>query len=785
MAKRYRVTLTAVERDEHRRMIARGKADAREPAHARVLLQADEADGGPGQVDGTISAAVRGERAHDQAGAPAVGGAGAGGGAAARPSRGSTGASWTGSRKPISSPWPAPAARGQEALVAAPAGRAHGGAGARGHALARDGAPDAQKNELKPHLGKTWCIPRSSRRTRLPHGGCTRGLPPAPRPQVPGRVPGRSFTRLIGESREPLPAARAGGTVRLRVRAQQAPPARPSPRAADERPAAAVQYAALLEGRYAEAEKLVLVMDRLDTHSPASLYRPSRPSGPSAWPTGSGSTTRTGARLVAEHGRDRARRARPPPAEAGGRQAGAGAPRDGVGAGPERRALSADWRLHHRRRPGLPASSTRQLMPDGVLRACPQSSQMAAAARWIAPGRWTARSSWRVANGPVLLQLGEEALDQVTGLVEVLRRKGAAPCGWPGRVTASLAGLLQGSEHAPLGVEGLVRDQRVRGQARQQGAGAPSRSWAWPGEGAKPVGPPRARRPGRGAWRSGRPGCARSPRPRDPPFCAGAVLAGADDRAVDHRVPVAGVAGRVPQNPLPHAGLGPAAGAGVGPLPDADRSGGPRRRMFRPAAVEHGLDEQPVVLRRDPDVPRPTGQRVLDPVPLLVPQRVAARRSAPPRATDPEPLTRPPGPLIEDTPQPLSTTNGRDERWPSRHRRAPGRTSGPGAGRVTATGRTRPGSHARAAPLPVPPQDRPNVRRRSAGWRLPLRATRLDQRPAPPASRPSTPSPPRARHFAVRDGNGVQTLTGLNARQKSERLGDRDPGRRAVPGRLA
>ena len=59
MAKRYRVTLTAGERGELERMIARGKADARELAHARVLLQADEADGGPGWIDGTIAAAVR------------------------------------------------------------------------------------------------------------------------------------------------------------------------------------------------------------------------------------------------------------------------------------------------------------------------------------------------------------------------------------------------------------------------------------------------------------------------------------------------------------------------------------------------------------------------------------------------------------------------------------------------------------------------------------------------------------------------------------------------------
>jgi transposase len=59
MAKRYRVTLTAEEREELGRMVSRGKAAARKLAHARVLLQADEAEGGPGWVDEVIAAAVR------------------------------------------------------------------------------------------------------------------------------------------------------------------------------------------------------------------------------------------------------------------------------------------------------------------------------------------------------------------------------------------------------------------------------------------------------------------------------------------------------------------------------------------------------------------------------------------------------------------------------------------------------------------------------------------------------------------------------------------------------
>ena len=59
MAKRYRVTLTAGEREELGRMVSRGKADARKLAHARVLLQADEAEGGPGWADEAVAAAVR------------------------------------------------------------------------------------------------------------------------------------------------------------------------------------------------------------------------------------------------------------------------------------------------------------------------------------------------------------------------------------------------------------------------------------------------------------------------------------------------------------------------------------------------------------------------------------------------------------------------------------------------------------------------------------------------------------------------------------------------------
>src|SRR4051795_2984307 len=59
MAKRYRVTLTAQEREALGGMISRGKADARKLAHARVLLQADASEGGPDWTDARIAEAVR------------------------------------------------------------------------------------------------------------------------------------------------------------------------------------------------------------------------------------------------------------------------------------------------------------------------------------------------------------------------------------------------------------------------------------------------------------------------------------------------------------------------------------------------------------------------------------------------------------------------------------------------------------------------------------------------------------------------------------------------------
>jgi len=58
MANKYIVTLTPQERRELTASITKGKAAARKLTHARILLQADVADGGPGPTDEQIVAAV-------------------------------------------------------------------------------------------------------------------------------------------------------------------------------------------------------------------------------------------------------------------------------------------------------------------------------------------------------------------------------------------------------------------------------------------------------------------------------------------------------------------------------------------------------------------------------------------------------------------------------------------------------------------------------------------------------------------------------------------------------
>ncbi|HZG67363.1 MAG TPA: helix-turn-helix domain-containing protein [Herpetosiphonaceae bacterium] len=58
MNKKYRVTLTAAERQELDGLLARGKADVRRLKHAQILLKADQAEAGPAWPDARIAEAL-------------------------------------------------------------------------------------------------------------------------------------------------------------------------------------------------------------------------------------------------------------------------------------------------------------------------------------------------------------------------------------------------------------------------------------------------------------------------------------------------------------------------------------------------------------------------------------------------------------------------------------------------------------------------------------------------------------------------------------------------------
>jgi transposase len=58
MEKRYRVTLTGAERQELQAMVSAGKAAARKLVRARILLLADQADGGPAKADPEVADAL-------------------------------------------------------------------------------------------------------------------------------------------------------------------------------------------------------------------------------------------------------------------------------------------------------------------------------------------------------------------------------------------------------------------------------------------------------------------------------------------------------------------------------------------------------------------------------------------------------------------------------------------------------------------------------------------------------------------------------------------------------
>ncbi|HZI75793.1 MAG TPA: IS630 family transposase [Gemmatimonadales bacterium] len=287
MAKKHRVTLTADERDELEWLLARGKADVRKIKHAQILLKADEADGGPGWPDARIAEAFEAgiatvervrQRFVEEGLASALSPYRAGKRISTRKLDGAQEAHLI--ALACSAP-PDGQARWTLRLLAQ-----HMVELAYVDTLSHETVRQTlKKNALKPHQRRMWCIPEKPSAEFV---YCMEDvLEVYHRPYDPKRpvvCVDETFKQLIGETREPLPM-RAGSVERVDyvyTRNGVASLFLACEPLAGWRHIAVTDHRrrtdwalfirALLEGRYRDAEKLVLVMDQLNTHSPASLY---------------------------------------------------------------------------------------------------------------------------------------------------------------------------------------------------------------------------------------------------------------------------------------------------------------------------------------------------------------------------------------------------------------------------------------------------------------------------------------------------------------------------------
>ena len=108
MRKRHIVVLSEEERARLHTLIGRGVAPAGALTHARILLKANQGEAGPGWTDAAIAGGAGGRPGHRGPGPAGVRRRRAGGGAGPQGARARVPrASWTGSRRPAWSPWPA------------------------------------------------------------------------------------------------------------------------------------------------------------------------------------------------------------------------------------------------------------------------------------------------------------------------------------------------------------------------------------------------------------------------------------------------------------------------------------------------------------------------------------------------------------------------------------------------------------------------------------------------------------------------------------------------------
>ena len=285
--KKYRVTLTAAERECLTGLIATGKAAAQKLTHARILLKADQAEGGPGWIDEPIAEALEvsvatvervRQRFVEQGLEPARG--------RKKQDPPSRGRKLDGAGE---------ARRIALACSTVPHGRATWTLGMLANKLAELKVVDSicsetvrqarQKNEITPWLKEPWCIPPQADAEFVCATEDVLEVYHRPydakRPQVclDGTSP-----QLVGEVVQPIPAPPGpperfeyesvrNGTANLFMISEPLAGWRHVMVTARR---TAKDFAEVLrwlaEDVYREAEPIVLVMDNLSTHKRAGLY---------------------------------------------------------------------------------------------------------------------------------------------------------------------------------------------------------------------------------------------------------------------------------------------------------------------------------------------------------------------------------------------------------------------------------------------------------------------------------------------------------------------------------
>lgn len=110
------------------------------------------------------------------------------------------------------------------------------------------------------------------------------------------------------------------------------------------------------------------------------------------------------------------------------------------------------------------------------------------------------------------------------------------------------------------------------------------------------------------------------------------MLMGADDGGIEHHVLIVRIFHQGPKDTIENTAFAPPPETLVDILPTTEPLRKVTPRDARAITVKDSLNKKPVVHRRATNMAITTGKKILDPIPLIVPQSITTHRSAPNQA---------------------------------------------------------------------------------------------------------------------------------------------------------